>query len=196
MKKPTIPAIILLLAILTISGCGFNSSSRQTFLREGVDLGYIKRIAILPFENNTKDEYAAKRIRDITATQIMAMGLFDVVDKGVVDSALSEMGIEKNVPLDVPIVKRLAQRLNVESFIIGTINNIGENRQGSFTYPEVSCTLQLLDGESALILWRTSDTLSGYALSDRLFGLDPMDAFEITVKLLDNMLSTIPKKAK
>ncbi|MBU0960140.1 MAG: hypothetical protein KKH60_01335, partial [Proteobacteria bacterium] len=66
-------------------------------------------------------------------------------------------------------------------------------RQGSFSYPEMSLTLQLLDGESSLILWRTSDTLSGYSLSDRLFGLDPMDSFQITVELLNNMLSTIPK---
>ncbi len=193
MKKLTL-LTLLTIALLTSYGCGSKgSSSSQTFLREGVDLSYINRVAILPFENNTQDEYAGPRIRDITATQIMAMGLFDVVDKGVVDSALSEMGIDQSTPLDVPIVKQLAQRLNVESFVIGTINNIGENRTGSFSYPEMTFTLQLLDGESALILWRTSDTLSGYSLSDRLFGLDPMDAFQITVKLLDNMLSTIPK---
>lgn len=185
--------IALSVLLLTSSGCVSTTSSTQTFLREGVDLGYVKRVAILPFENNTQDEYAGLRVRDITATQIMAMGLFDVVDKGVVDSALSEMGIAANTPLDVPIVKQLAQRLNVESFVTGTINNIGENRQGSFSYPEMSITLQLMDGESALILWRTSDTYSGYSLSDRLFGLDPLDAFQITVRLLDNMLSTIPK---
>jgi hypothetical protein len=192
MKK--VPLLILLtFLLLSSSGCGSKSSSSQTYLREGVDLSYITRVAILPFFNNTQDEYAAQRVRDITATQIMAMGLFDVVDKGVVDSSLREMGIDPTTPLDVPLIKRLAQRLNVQSFIIGTVNNIGENRQGSFSYPEMSFTLQLLDGDSALILWRTSDTLSGYSLSDRLFGLDPMDSFQITVKLLDSMLSTIPK---
>lgn len=185
--------IILTLSLLMTYGCTSKGSSGQTYLREDIDLSYVTRVAILPFENNTQDEYASKRIRDITATQIMAMDLFEVVDKGVVDSALSEMGIDPSTPLDTPLVKRLAQRLNVQSLIIGTINNIGENRQGSFSYPEISITLQLLDGDSALILWRTSDTLSGYSLSDRLFGLDPMDSFQITVKLLDNILSTIPK---
>ncbi len=185
--------MFIFFVLLVCGGCSSTSSSIQTFLREGVDIGYINRVAILPFVNNTQDEYAADRIRDITATQIMAMGIFDVVDRGVVDSALREMGIEPETPLDIPLVKRLAQRLNVESFIVGTVNNIGENRQGSFTYPEMSLTLQLLDGESALILWRTSDTLSGYSLADRLFGLDPMDSFQITVQLLKNMLLTIPK---
>ncbi|MBU1138638.1 MAG: hypothetical protein KKA76_06650 [Proteobacteria bacterium] len=185
--------IILSIFLLTSYGCSSKGSSTQTYLREGIDLSYVTRVAILPFENNTQDEYASKRIRDITATQVMAMGIFDVADKGVVDSALSEMGIDPSTPLDAPLVKRLAQRLNVQSLIIGTVNNIGESRQGSFSYPEMSLTLQLLDGESSLILWRTSDTLSGYSLSDRLFGLDPMDSFQITVELLNNMLSTIPK---
>lgn len=190
----TITCIILLtLSLLTSYGCSSKGSSAQTYLREGIDLSYVTRVAILPFENNTQDEYASKRIRDVTATQIMAMGIFDVADKGVVDSALNEMGIDPTTPLDAPLVKRLTQRLNVQSLVIGTVNNIGQSRQGSFSYPEMSLTLQLLDGESALILWRTSDTLSGYSLSDRLFGLDPMDAFEITVELLNNMLSTIPK---
>lgn len=192
MKKYTL-FFFLAFLILAPSGCGSKSSTTQTFLREGVDLTFINRVAILPFENNTQDEYAAKRIRDITATQIMANNIFDAVDKGIVDSALRDMGIDPSTPLDTPIVKRLAQRLNVQALVIGTINNIGENRQGSFSYPEMSFTLQLLDGESALILWRSSDTLSGYSLSDRLFGLDPMDAFQITIKLLNTMLATIPK---
>lgn len=183
----------LIIISIIVYGCSVVTSSPQTYLREGVDLGYVKRVAILPFTNNTEDEFAGKRIRDITTTQILTMGLFDVVDQGVVDSAIGEMGISPDASLDAPLVKRLSQRLNVECFVLGTINNIGENRQGSFSYPEMSFTLQLLDGDSALILWRTSDTLSGYSLTDRLFGLAPMDSFEIGIQLLDNMLSTIPQ---
>lgn len=192
MKKNARNALVLCL-LLTCSGCGFNEPTTQTYFREEVDLSYVNRVAILPFENNTQDEYAAPRIRDITATQIMVLGLFDVVDKGVVDSALRELGLDTDIPLDIPILKRLAKVLGVEGFISGTINSIGENRKGSFSYPEMSFTLQLVEAESSLILWRTSDTLSGYSLSDRLFGIDPMDSFQIAVQLLNTMLATIPK---
>lgn len=192
MKKLILLTVTIALS-LTLLGCSPKSPSSQTYLRENVDISYITKVAILPFANNTQDEYASKRILDITTTQIMAMGIFDVVDQGLVNSALQEMGIDPSTPLDVPLVKRLAQRLNVQSFITGTVNSIGDNRQGSFSYPEMSFTLQLLDGESALILWRSSDTMNGYSLSDRLFGLDPMDSFQITVNLLHAMLSTIPR---
>lgn len=180
--------------LILLSAC-FQSSttSGRNFVRENVDLGYVTKVAILPFQNNTQDDFAAQRVRDLTTTQVLAMGIFDVVDKGIVDSAMREMAIDDDTPLDIPLAKRLGQRLGVQGFILGTVNSIGENRQGSFTYPEVAFTLALLDSESALVLWRNSDTLSGYSLSDRLFGLAPLDAFQITTTLLEQMLLTIPK---
>ncbi len=194
MKKKSIPYIVsLLIFLLFVGGCAEKMPTTTTYVREGVDLNYITKVAVLPFTNNTKDEYSAKRIRDITSTEILAMGIFDVVGRGVVDSALRELAIDQDTPLDIQLTKKLGQRLGVQGFIHGTVNGIGEQRQGSFSYPEVSLSLELVDAESALVLWRSSYTMSGYSLSDRLFGLDPLDAFQITVKLLQNMLSTIPK---
>ncbi len=186
-------ACAIFLVLLLLQGCADTGTASRTFVRENVDLAYVTRVAVLPFANNTQDDFAAQRIRDITATQILAMGIFDVVDRGIVDSALREMAIDKDTPLDVPVVKRLGKRLGVQAFVLGTVNSVGENRRGSFTYPEVSLTLELLDSDSAQVLWRCSDTLSGYSLADRLFGLAPLDAFQITVDLLQLMLATIPK---
>ncbi len=183
----------VLLLLLLLQACAGTDIASRTYVRKDVDLAYVTRVAVLPFANNTKDDFAAQRIRDITATQLLAMGIFDVVDRGVVDSALREMAIDKDTPLDVPVVKRLGKRLGVQAFVLGTVNSIGENRRGSFTYPEVSLTLELLDSDSAQVLWRCSETLSGYSLADRLFGLAPLDAFQITVDLLQRMLATIPK---
>ncbi|MDH3392146.1 MAG: penicillin-binding protein activator LpoB [Desulfobulbaceae bacterium] len=193
MKTKYFLLCVVAILLFSLSGCAGNGSTERSYVREGVDLGYITRVAVLPFANNTRDTFSAQRVRDITTTQILAMGLFDVVDKGVVDSAMREMGISDNTPLDVPLVSRLGQRLGVEGFIVGEVNDIGENRQGSFSYTEASFTLQLLDSETAQVLWRSSDGLDGYSLADRLFGLEPMDTFEVTVNLLRRMLATIPK---
>ncbi len=192
-KTPILHIVALLILLLSLAGCAEKTPTTTTYIRDGVDLNYITKVAVLPFTNNTKDEYSAQRIRDITSTEILAMGIFDVVGRGVVDAALRELAIDQDTPLDVQLTKKLGQRLGVQGFILGTVNGIGEQRQGSFSYPEVSLTLELLDAESALVLWRCSYTMSGYSLSDRLFGLDPMDTFQITVKLLQTMLSTIPK---
>lgn len=180
--------------LVTLNGCADTATNATSFVREGVDFGYITKVGVLPFENNTEDKFAGEKVRDIVATQILVVGQFDVVDKGVVDSAMREMGIGKETPLDVPLSMRLGQRLGVQGFISGSVNSLGSNRQGgSFTYSEASITLKLLDSESAQVLWRDSDSLNGYSLMDRLFGLEPMDVFQITVNLVHRMLETIPR---
>ena len=188
---PTLQLIIFI--VLVSSGCTSKEPVGTTFVREDVDLTYITKVAVLPFVNNTKDEFSGQRIRDITSTQILAMGIFDVIGRGAVDSGLMEMAIDQDTPMDVQLTKKLGQRLGVEGFIQGTVNGVGEQRRGSFNYTEVSLTLELVDAESGLVLWRNSDTLSGYSLTDRLFGLDPLDAFQVTVDLLKKMLATIPR---
>jgi TolB-like protein len=193
MKTQFFLPVVIAFFLFCLTGCAGGGPAGKSYVREGVDLGYITRVAVLPFENNTQDDFAGQRVRDITTTQILAMGLFDVVDKGVVDSAMREMAIGRDTPLDVPLARRLGQRLEVQAFILGSVNSIGENRQGSFAYSQVSLTLELLESDSAQVLWRSSDALSGYSLMDRLFGLAPMDTFQVTVKLIRRMLNTIPK---
>jgi hypothetical protein len=180
--------------LISLGGCADSGTNGISFVREGVDFGYITKVGVLPFENNTDEKYAAEKIRDNVATQILVLELFDVVDKGLVDSAMFEMGISANTPMDVPLTKRLAQRLGVQAFISGSVNSLSNNRgSSSFKYSEASITIKLLDSESSQVLWRGSDALNGYSLADRLFGLEPMDIFQITVSLIHRMLGTIPK---
>ncbi len=178
--------------ILSLSGCAA-PQSESTFVRQKIDLRYVKKVAVLPFTNNTGDKFAAQRIRDITTTQILSMGIFDVVDKGVVDSALREMAIGKDKPMGTPILKRLGQRLGVQAFIDGTVNDIGSNRSGQFSYPEVSLTLKLIDSNSAEVLWQSSAHRNGYSIWERLFGLSPQDSFQLALSLTRDMLATIPR---
>ena len=98
-KKVIVSAIILSVLFLTC-GCGKKQTDTY-YVRENLDLNYIQKVALLPFANNTTDDYAARRLRDITATQILNLGLFDVVEEGLVDSALKEMAIKRDTPLDV-----------------------------------------------------------------------------------------------
>lgn len=182
------------LSVFFLAGCGGKSSS-ESFLRQDVELGYVNRIAVVPFENHTKDEFAAERARNVTITQVLAMGLFDVVDKGLVDSALREEAIEPGVPLDKPTLKRLGQRLNVQALMLGAVDQAEEGRKGSFAFPEVSLTLRLVEAQAAMILWQASGHNSGYTLWGRLFGLAPRDAFRISLELVRDLLSTLPERS-
>lgn len=190
MKKVIL--VLVSIATLFVSGCGSKEPSSTVFLREGLDLNYVERVAILPFENLTADQYTGKRVRDITFTETLASGKFDVVEQGVVDAVLREMALSAETPLDAPVLKILGKRLGVNAFLSGTVNSLKGGGSG-YSYPEVSLTLHLIDIESAEVLWRSTAYKNGYSIWNRLFDLDPQDEFEITLLLLREMLASIPK---
>ena len=183
--------IALILPLLLLSGgCGAKSSS-QSFLREDIDLSYINRIAVLQFANHTKEEYTAFRVRNMTITQVLAMGIFDVVDKGLVDAALKEEVIEPGDPIDKGTLKRLGQKLNAQAFLMGAVDEAGEGKRGNVTYPEISITLMLIEPSAGLILWQASGHGNGDSLVRRLFGMASYDAYHVGMKLIRTMLATM-----
>ncbi len=192
MRKCFLVAFILVIVDI-LSGCGVKTSS-QSFLREDTELGFVQRVAVLPFENHSKDEFAAARARDFTITQGLAMGLFDIVDKGLVDSVLQEEVIEPGAPLDESMTKRLGQRLKVQAILLGAVDYAGEGKKGNFAFPELSLTMRLLDADTAVVLWQASGHGSGYCLWKRLFGLAPRDIFQVGLGTIKDMLETLPAR--
>lgn len=184
--------LILVIAVLLLGGCGGKGPESAIFQREGLDLSYVTTIAILPFENLTTDEFVGRRVRDIAFTEMLASKKFEVVDKGVVDAVLREMSINGVEALDAPVLKILGKRLGAVAFLSGTVNNI-EGGGGALSYPEVSITLHLIDSETAQVLWRSTAYRNGYSVMNRMFDLDPMDEFEVTLSLLQDMIASIPK---
>ncbi len=188
MRRLTI-VFVLCLAV-GVTGCGLRSS-RVSYNREDVDLGLVSRVAVLPFANNSKDQFAAERVRDVVITQVLALGIADVVDKGIVDSVMREEAIEPNRPIDLINLKRLGQRLNVQAFVIGTIDEAEEIRRGSLSFPELAMTIRLVDSRASMVLWQASGRRTSETWAGRLFGLAPGDSFHNTLYLTRDLLKTL-----
>ena len=169
-----------------LSGCASNSRSLiNSYMRENVNIGNVQTIAVLPFTGGRAD-----LTRDITVTNLLASGLFDVVDQGRVDTVLRRDFINPGDPIDAGTFKRLGQLLKVQAFLLGSVNVSQENR-GNAVFFEITLTLRLIDSDSGLLLWRATGRGSGYSLTDRLLGMAPKDAFQVTVELLDTMFATM-----
>lgn len=182
----------LLLCSLSLTGCS-SKKNLEHFNRENIDIGYVKNIVVLPFENNSKDDFAPERVRNVTTTQILADGLFDVIDKGLVDNHLREEAIDLEKPMDKQAIRRLGQRFNVQAILFGTIDLAEEGRKGAVVYPELTLTMRLIEVESGLIIWQASGNESGDSAWRRLFGLPMTGTFEISLNLVERMLSTVPR---
>lgn len=187
MLTTTIMGLALLLAAL--GGCGSRQSS-QAFMRPEVSLAYIQNVAVLPFEDLGGGPGPTQRTREIIITQLLSSGLFDVVDKGRLDSSLRDEAVVPGDPLDDPTMRRLGQRLGVQAFILGSVEQ-DTGLRGTSAYPEIIITMRLVDSEAGKVIWQASDRGSGYSVGDRLFGLAPKNSFQITVELVERMLLTL-----
>jgi len=194
MKKNISLSVRVLLVVgvctLLLAGCG-SKNVRESFFRQDVDLGFIETVAVLPFENNSNDKFAGERLRDITITHVLARQIFDVMDKGIVDNALKEEAIDMRTPLGSTSLKRLAQVLGVQAFLLGTIDQIEEGRKGNYTCPRIALTYRLVEANTGTILWQASGSRSGDSLGGRLFGLEPEDNFQVARGLADELLVTL-----
>jgi len=177
--------MILCGMLLCLPGCG-SSTMIKAYVRENVSLAHIQHVAVLPFEGGGN----ASRIREYTMTQLLASGTFDVVDKGLVDSVLAQEAIGPGTPLDKSTMKRLGQLLNVQAFILGSVEQSTASR-GNASFAQVIITMRLIDSETGLLLWQASGRGSGFSLADRLFGMAPKDYFQVTMGLLDDLFKTM-----
>lgn len=180
----------MFVVVLFAGGCGNKGPESTYYVKEDLDLNYLERVAILPFENLTTDSFAGKRVRDMTFTEVLSTANFEVVEMGVVDATLREMALSSDQPLDAPVLKILGNRLGVNAFLSGTVNSL-KGGGSTYQYPEVSLSLYLIDVETAQILWRSTAYKNGYSVWNRLFDLDPHDEFELTLLLLQEMLEAI-----
>ena len=185
MKNKTIISMIMVGLLLLLAGCA-SRTSVQSFNRADASIAHIQAVAVLPFEGSDR----APRVREFAMTQVLAQGLFDVVDKGRVDSFLAQEAIAPGTPLDAPTMRRLGQIINVQAFLLGSMEQSTDTR-GTAVYPEISMTLRLIDAETGVLLWQASGRGSGYSLMDRLFGLAPKDHFQVTMDLLRRLLGTM-----
>lgn len=190
MKKHSV-AISLL--FLMICGCGGKFDS-QVYLRENIDLGAISRIAVIPFQNFTSDVYVAERTRDIATTQLLTLGIADVVDRGLVDSVMAEEVVDPKLPIDQINMKRLGQRLNVQAFLLGSIDLAGEKRTGAASYPVLGATLRLVDVQTGAVIWQSSGRWTSETVAGRILGITPTDDFHVSLKLLQKMLRSLGSK--
>ncbi len=184
---------ILLSAWLIVNIPGCVGNNMESFVRPDTDLSFVKRVAVMPMQNNSKDAFVAERVRDMVITQLLANGVFDVVDKGLVDSALRDQAVNLSKgAMDAGVMKRLGQLLHVQAFMLGTIDNAERVQRGAVSFPQLVITLRLVDVNNGIIFWQASGHNSGDSLAKRLFGLSSDDSFNVSFKLLRRLLATIP----
>ena len=178
--------ITLACMLLSLPGCGTKEIATRSFIRENTNLELIQTIAVLPFQGGGR----APRIRELTVTELLASGMFDVVDIGRVDLFLNQEALSPGAPLDSFTIRRLGESLKVDAVLLGSVEQVNQSR-GNASFTEFTITLRLIECKTGLLLWQASGKGSGYSLADRLFGFAPKDSFQVLMDLLNDLFATM-----
>ncbi len=157
----------------------------MSYIHPSADFSYIKRVAIVPLVNLTKDKFAGGKVMTVVATEILRRGAFDVVEFGEVAKVLREEGLKGDNLVSKHIAKRAGKRLNIEALIMGSVIEYGASRVGRSSFTEVGISLKLVDVNSHSILWEATHHVKGTNILYQLFGIkekSPEDLCRETVK--------------
>lgn len=163
----------------------------RIYIQQNADFTFIKKVAILSFENLTNDKYAGDKIRDIVTTEVLRRGYFDVVEHGEVNRVLKEEGMNSATAIGLETANRIGKKLGIQGLILGSVEEYGVNQAGGRSSSHVAVSMRLLAVSSGKILWHVSHNIEGGTVLDRLFGIGSKNVSEISGELVNEMIDTL-----
>jgi len=187
MKKKIKKFIFFMLFVFIFnSGC----EPKKYYIRPNTEIKKFKKIAVLPFENFTSDEYAGEKLRNIVISELLLKGI-EVIEPGEVTKVLEEAKIYSLSSIKITDLQEIGKKLGVEGLIMGAVECFSINRGISITYPEVTINLRLIDVSSGNIIWSIRHTKGGANFWTRHFGTEGITLSECAKKAVKEAIDTL-----
>ncbi len=177
--------LIFISLLFFLNGC-----APGNYIRSNAKISNIKKIAVLPFENLTTNQYADEKLRGAVIIELLSKG-FEVIEPGEVSTVLSDLGLRSIKSLTVSDMQLIGESLGVKAIMKGTVNTYGISKGISVSYPEVSLNLMLHDTTSGKIMWYVWNTTGGADFWTRHFGAEGKTLDETARKVVKNALDTL-----
>ena len=183
--------IIPLLMLVGLAACAHSKSG--VFRDQSMDFGAIQNIAVMPLSNQTREQTAADRVRDVFINKLLSTGAAYVLPVGEVKRGITRAGIsDPTTPSPEEIVK-FAAIVKADAVITGTIKEYGEVRSGSSTATTIALSMQMLESQTGRIVWAASSAKGGITFGDRLLGGGGESMNVVTEKAVDDIIDKLFK---
>lgn len=186
-----IKTAVLFFLVIIFGGCG---GSTIKYVNPTANFSYIKKVAVLPFNNLSDDRYAGERVRSALIVDLMSRGSFEVLEQGEVTKVLGvlfrEAGVEEGraVPVDKDTLKLIGEKMGVQAVILGSVDEYSSGYGGGSV---VSVSIRMLDAGSGIILWQAQSTATGRSVWRKLIGIEEVDRSELTRNVVKHALDTL-----
>jgi hypothetical protein len=180
-------AALLLTALL--AGCAHQGGG-DYFVRQDVDFSYIKRVAVLPFENLSADKSAGEKLRKMMACELLASGLVDVAPLGDTTAAFDRQKLDSAALLKADDAKAIAKAVGAQAILYGTLSRYEEVKAGTLSVPEVAVTFNMVD-ESGTVIWSKNVITSGGGFWAYYLGGRGESVTEVSLRAIQSAIGTL-----
>ncbi|MBM4129870.1 hypothetical protein FJ250_02420 [bacterium] len=172
---PRPAAIVAAMLLLTAGGCGPGASQ---FIRDDVDLSFVRRVAVYPFYNLSQDMFGGQRVQSVFLTELLARGAVEVVDRGEMLAAIAELKLPPDAILSPEQVVALGKRLQAEGIFFATVEEYGAER-GAEQVQVVTAAYQLCEAQTGRVVWSSQTRTDGTSLLRKLFGGGSASSYDV-----------------
>ncbi len=176
--------LIFFLFLFFITGCG-----PKHYVREKDKSAGINKVAVMPFENFTADEYAAEKIRRIAIADLLSKGI-EVVEPGEITRIIRESKIKSLSSIKTAEVQEIGKASGACAIMMGSVEYYGLSRGISVTYPEVTANFRLLETSTGKVLWSVRHTSGGANFWTRHFGSEGKSLSEVAGEVVREAINT------
>ena len=186
-----IKKIIPLLMLVGLAACARPTSG--VFRDQNMDFGAIQNIAVMPLSNQSREQTAADRVRDVFINKLLSTGAAYVLPIGEVKRGIARAGISDATAPSPEEVVRFGGIVKADVVIIGSVKEYGEVRSGTSSSTSIALSVQMLEAQTGRVVWAASSTKGGITFGDRLLGGggEPMNV--VTEKAVDDIIDKLFK---
>jgi hypothetical protein len=187
-----IKKIVPLFMLVCLAACARHSTG-DVFRDQNMDFGAIQSIAVMPLSNQTREQTAADRVRDVFINKLLSTGAAYVLPVGEVKRGVTRAGIsDPTAPSPEEIVK-FAGIVKADAVITGSVKEYGEVRSGTSSATTIALSMQMLETQTGRVVWAASSTKGGITFGDRLLGGGGQPMNVVTEKAVDDIIDKLFK---
>lgn len=182
--------LVLSSLVIFIFACAPGSS--LTYYHDPqMDFAAIRSVAVMPFENLSRESQAGERVRDVFANSLLSTGAVYVIPAGEVSRGIARAGIVNPAVPSGEEIAKFGGIIKVDAVITGTVTEYGTVMSGTATANVVSMNVQMIEIQSQRIVWTASATEGGISIWDRLFGSGGEPMNDVTMAAVNNVLDKL-----
>jgi len=182
-------ALAFMAALLVSAGCA--GLGPTTFIHPEYNFAFVERVAVIPFENLSGDQGAGSRASRLFVNELLAAEAFDVVEPGEVALALDNMGLVRTADLTREQIITLGLQLKAQGLFLGSVGESGINRSGSSGSSVVTISARLVEAETGVTIWSSTNTEDSRGFWSTLFGTGQKSRSEVTRRCVSRCIATL-----